>query len=360
MTDQTPTSGEITAPANDAPLSIADAANALAARRAAEAPQPEAPVREPVEPAAPEISSNEEDSAPAEEPISADDDQGQVDPAPEEPSIEAPRSWTKEEKEAFKLLPPEHQQRIAERERKREADIRQGQNEAAEIRKAAEAERQRMEQARQQYEEALPQVLQQLNAQYQSEFADIRNMDDVRRLAKEDPLRFSDWQGFQMQRSEMLKQHHQAQARRQQEEAEGFKSWAAEQDKRASERIPELADPVKAEKVQKEAVGYLTETLGWDEGKIRNLWTGADKISARDADFQMILRDAARWQAAQKAAKTAAAKPVPPVQRPGTAVSKGDAQQADIQNLTRRLERATSTQEQIRLATELRNLKRGR
>ena len=358
MTDLTPTGGSDTAPAKDAPLSIREAADAFAQRRQAQdTPQQEAPA-ESVEPAAPEISSYEEDGAPAYEPPSVDDDQGQVDPA-EQPSIEPPRSWTKEEKEAFKLLPPDKQASIADRERKREAEIRRGQNEAAEIRKAAEAERQRAEQARQQYEAALPQLMQQLNAQQSAEFADIRSHADVVKMAEEDPFRYAKWDALQKQRQAAWGQHQQAQQRQQQEQAETFKNWATEQDKLISERIPELADPKKAEAVQKAARSYLTDTLGWDADKIGKLWSGQEKLSARDADFQLLINDAAKWRAAQKKAAEVSAKPVPPVQRPGTAVSKADAKATEIQALTRQLERASSTQEQLRLASQLRALRRG-
>jgi hypothetical protein len=326
MTDLTPSGGGDTAPANDAPLSVREAAEAFAARRAAttETPQPEAPVPDPVEPAAPQDSSHEDtDAADTDLPPVDDTDQAQDDPAPEEPSIEPPRSWTKEEKEAFKLLPPEKQATIADRERKREVDLRNGQNEAAEIRKAAEAERQRLEQARQQYEAAIPQLLQQLNAQQNAEFADIKSQSDVIKLAEDDPFRYAKWDALQKARQHSWQQHQQAQQRQQQEAAERFTSWSKEQDQRAIERIPELADPEKVQKVRQEAISYLKDTVGWTEEKIGKLWNGQETFSARDADFQLILRDAARWQAAQKAAAKATAKPVPPVQRPGTAANKG-------------------------------------
>ncbi len=357
MTDLTPSGGGDTAPANDTPLSLREAADALYKRREApETPQSETPA-EPVEPSEPELSSHEEDTA-ADNLPPGDDDQGQVDPADDQPSIEPPRSWTKEEKEAFKLLPPEKQATIAERERTREAAIRRGQDEVAEQRKAADAERQRLEQARQQYEAALPQLMQQLSAQQNAEFADIRSHADVVKMAEEDPFRYAKWDALQKQRQAVHTQAQQAQVRQQQHEAETFKAWAAEQDKLITERIPELADPKKAEGVQKAAVSYLKDTLGWDTDKIGKLWSGQEKLSARDADFQLLINDAAKWRSAQKKVAEVAAKPVPPVQRPGTAPSKGDAQQAQIKALETRLERASSTQEQIRLAAQLRSMKR--
>jgi hypothetical protein len=72
------------------------------------------------------------------------------------PPIEPPRSWTTEEKERFKSLPRELQAYLSEREQERDRDVRRRQNEAADERKAAQAEREAVARARQQYEAALP------------------------------------------------------------------------------------------------------------------------------------------------------------------------------------------------------------
>src|SRR5262249_31959780 len=109
-----------------------------------------------------------------------------ADPAEALPPIDAPRSWTAEDKELFNSLPRETQERIAGRERSRERDFRRSQDEAAEKLKGLTAKEQAAEQARQQYETALPLLLQTLQSQQAGEFADIKTMADVERLARED------------------------------------------------------------------------------------------------------------------------------------------------------------------------------
>src|SRR4030088_1810868 len=47
----------------------------------------------------------------------------EADPEPKAPPIEPPRSWTKEDKELFKGLPRDTQERLVERERSRERDF---------------------------------------------------------------------------------------------------------------------------------------------------------------------------------------------------------------------------------------------
>jgi hypothetical protein len=68
-------------------------------------------------------------SAPAEKEILTAD----IDPAL--PSIEPPRSWSKEDKELFASLPRELQERLADRERSREADFLRRQHQLVEARK---------------------------------------------------------------------------------------------------------------------------------------------------------------------------------------------------------------------------------
>jgi hypothetical protein len=370
VTDLAPSGGSDAAPANDSILSIREAADTYAQRREKEAQA--APAEEAPPPKArdergkfarsepdPEIPSQEESTAEDEAPPPGDDDQGTADPAPEEPSVEPPRSWTKDEKEAFKLLPPEHQQRIAERERTREADIRRGQDETAKIRKAAEAERTQLEQARQQYEAALPQMLQELNAITSREFSDIRSWDDVQKLSREDWPRYVEWDAHQKRLQAAKVQHQQAEGRRQQEQQEKWNSYVQEQDAKVKDLIPELADPAKAKKVQQEAYDYLTEVVGFDKDRLSRSWHGQEPLYLQDAQVQRIIRDAAKWVAAEKAAKAAASKSLPPVQRPGTPVSKADQSSAAIKTLETKLSRSTNVRDQIRLAAELRGLKRG-
>src|SRR5207237_1438747 len=139
-------------------------------------------------------------------------------------------------------LPPDTQQRIAERERAREAEFRRGQNDTAEQRKAIEAERVKTEQARLQYENALPALLQTLQQQNAGEFGDIQNWDDVSKMAEEDPFRFTKWQAHQARINDTKAKLATAQTARQQETQKAFETYAEEQDRIFLERAPEFTD----------------------------------------------------------------------------------------------------------------------
>ena len=162
------------------------------------------------------------------------------------PPIEPPRSWTKEDKELFTSLPRETQERIAERERSREGDFNRRQQEAAEKSKALEAERSKAEQARQQYEAALPQLLQTLQQQQAGEFADIKTLADVERLAREDRPRYARWDAQQKKIAEVGQHLALAQQRQAQERMQQFSEFARREDDLFKEKVPDMADAKKS------------------------------------------------------------------------------------------------------------------
>lgn len=259
-----------------------------------------------------------------------------------DPSIEPPRSWTREEKERFKALPPETQQWLANQAKERESTFLKSQTETAEAKKAAEAERQRLEKARTDYEQALPAVLNSLQQEGAEKFSDIKSWDDVTKMSQEDPLRYVEWTAYQQRLNHTRQQAQEAQVRRLNEAQQAFANYAQEQDAAALERLPELKDPKVREKVQKEVVSYLQQDVGFKEEELAAAWNGKGSISLRDARLQEVFRDAQRWRSAQKAAK--AAKPVndaPPPARPGAAPApRGEIDSNRIRELDNRLDKS--------------------
>jgi hypothetical protein len=256
------------------------------------------------------------------------------------PSIEPPRSWTKADKELFTSLPRETQERIAERERSREGDFLRRQAEAAEKLKGLSAKEQAAEQARQHYGNALPQLLQHLQAQQAGEFADVKTIDDVERLARENLPRYLQWDLSQRKIAVVAQETLAALQRQDLERRQQFSEFARREDGLLIERAPELADPRKVAELQGKAVNVL-KGLGFAEPELAASWQGQHGLSLRDHRVQLLIRDATLWREAQQRAKAAVARPVPPVQRPGVSHPKGAAQDAVIQNLNRQLENAS-------------------
>ena len=264
--------------------------------------------------------------------------------AEQQPPIDPPRSWTKEDKELFRGLPRETQERLADRERSRERDFLHRQTEAAEKLKGLTAQQQAAETARQQYEQTLPLLLEQLQGGVQGEFADIRTVDDVERMAREDWPRFNAWQARQMKIAAVQEQIKAAKDRESQETQTKWQSFVAEQDALFAEKAPDLADKAKAAKAA-EAAGKMLNDLGFTDKELGQLYFQGDKISFRDHRMQLLIRDALRYREAREGVKTATVRPVPNVQRPGTVQPRGAADDERVKTLDARLTQTGSAKD---------------
>ncbi len=329
--------------ADSTPISATEAAKQLATFRwkrdnpeaaKAEDKTPEAPV------VAAEVQESEakaEDAAPLQE---APGETQEADPV-EIPSVDPPRSWTKDAKEAFKLLPPALQKDVAELERSREVETRRGQNEVADARKAAEAQRAQADQVRQQYEQGLQGLQQELQSLRAGEFSDIQTQADVEKLANEDWPRFARWQAHQMKVTAVQNEAKVAQDRQQQDFRRQWSDYAQKQDQLLNDRAPELADKSTADKLTKAAQGYLTD-IGFKPEDLAQAWEGQASLSLRDHRVQLLILDGVKYREAKAGAAKPAPKPVPNVQRPGTSKVPTSANAAEVQTLEKRFERDPS------------------
>lgn len=348
MTDATqaapgaPATPAPTAPAQDGALSASDAARMLADARwkrnnpESQGQQPEA-APTPDNELAGEANGDPVEPAPAEV---------QDEPDQEEslPPIEPPRSWSAEDKERFKGYPHDLQVIIAEREQQRDREVRRLQNEDAERRKAFEAERARLTEAQSKYEQTLPALMQAIQDAQAGEFADVRSMADVERLASDDPARYLRWTAHQQKLASVHAEVEAAQKRQAAEYSNRWNEYAATQDRMFAERIPDITDPAKAKKVMEGSADYLRDR-GFNDSDLGALWNGQASISLRDARIQEIIVDAYRYREAQRSLKTAQPKPIPPVQRPGAPTPRTSAAEENLKALTQKFEQTRSARD---------------
>jgi hypothetical protein len=259
-----------------------------------------------------------------------------TDPADDQPSIEPPRSWTKEDKELFKGLPRETQQRLAERERSRESDFLRRQNEAAEKLKGLSAQEQAAEHVRAQYEQALPILLGALQEQQAGAFADVRSVADLEKMAREDWPRYVQWDAQQKKIAAVTQQLQAALARQSHETAQRWSTFVADEDARFRQRAPELADGEAHAKAARAAADMLKE-LGFSDAELGEMWHAGRGVSLRDHRIQLLIRDGVRFRDAQAAARKPAPKAVPDVQRPGPAPARNADADGRVKDLTDRL-----------------------
>ena len=339
---------EIIPASSSEPMSLRDAANATADYRnkrdakAREPEKPEAPAKaaEPETPSAEEAEASPQEEAPGEQTETTE---------PESlPPIEPPRSWTKEDKAEFSTYPREAQEKIARREQDREAALRRGQNETAEQRKGLDAERQKVEQARQQYEQALPALLQTLNAQQQGEFSDIKSMEDVTKLAREDWPRYALWDAQQKKIAAVTQEVAAANERQTKEYETQWSDFASKEDAKFIESHPELADTAKPKKIADASVAML-RNVGFTDSDLSKSWQGKASWSPRDSRVQTLIMKAALYDEAQTAIPKAAVKTIPQVLRPGSGQSRGTDADLKIKNLDQQLERSGNWKDAVAL-----------
>lgn len=335
----------VTPPADTgADLSVSQAARALAAARHKPREQPAPVEATPVErPELAQANADPVEPAPG-EPTEAAEPEAQL------PAIEPPRSWTQAEKERFQSLPRETQEYLHTREQEREREFRRGQNELAEQRKAIEAQRSEAEKARQDYEAKLPALMQTLHDT--SPFADIKSMADVEKMQAEDPFRFQQFQVYQWKMQGVQAELQQAEQRKATEEHTKWTDHVQAENSKAAELIPELADKVKGPALTQRVATELLPALGFKDSELAELAAGKSRLSIYDHRIQRLLADSLQLRDIQKAKTTVTAKPVPPVQRPGTAKPAGNAVSEQIQALTRKLEQTGD----LKVAQQLRAL----
>ncbi|HEY7246259.1 MAG TPA: hypothetical protein VH678_20490 [Xanthobacteraceae bacterium] len=319
-------------------FSISEAARRLQSARYRD---DETPAEAPTEAAELQSPAQAEDGAPQDTQVPAETTtESQAEPEEIHPPIEPPRSWNAGEKERFRSLPRETQAYLAEREQERDREIRRSQNQAAEKLKGLSVKEQAVEQARQQYEAALPQLLQLLQSQQAGEFANIKSIADVERLAREDWPSYLQWDVAQKKIAAVQQEMQAAQQRQAQDRVQKFTEFAKREDDLFAERVPDMADPEKATKLQQQAISVLKD-VGFTEAELAGSWNGDKDLSLRDHRMQLLIRDATLWREAQQKATQALKKPVPPVQRPGLTAVKNAGREAEIQNLNKQLANAS-------------------
>jgi hypothetical protein len=336
MSDETgsPVGSEAIALPADAPETF-DSPNAAAAYFTGlrEKPQKE-PAAESAEPEKAATAENElPDEGNADPETAISEEPQEAEPA-DLPPIERPRSWAKELDEEWASYPREAQEKIAKREQDRDAATRRSQNEAAEERKAAQAEREQAEKVRQQYEAQLPALMQSLQDAQQSSFADIRTVDDVTKLANEDPFRYLQWQAHQTKLQAVNAEVERAKGQQTQKQQTEWAEHVQKENALAAEYIPELADKTKGPALTQRVATELLPELGFKDSELADLAAGKSRLSIYDHRIQRLLADGLKLRDIQNSTKAVAAKPVPAVQRPGVAKPSGNATSERLQALT--------------------------
>ncbi len=261
------------------------------------------------------------------------------------------------------------QQKIAARELERDTALRRAQNDAAEKLKGLTAKEQQAEEAKAKYEAKLPEVMRGLIDQNNQQFADIKSMSDVETLAREalrlsttDPVAAGQiqaylqaWQVHQQKLAATKAELDQSNQRKTEQERTDWAAFLNENNAKAGEHIPELADKVKSEALVNTA-GDMFMKIGFSQADLDGFKAGT-KISPYDHRMQRIIVDAIKYRQIEQAKATIPAKlakTLPPVVRPGTSRPQGDASER-IQALDSKLNNSGSLDDAFALLMAKRN-----
>jgi hypothetical protein len=274
------------------------------------------------------------------------------DPA-EVPPLDLPRSWTKDQAEHWNALPRATQEYLLDRASKDSAEIRRVQNEAAEQRKAIDAQRDQMEKARQEYEAKLPALMQALHDA--SPFADIKSMADVEKLQAEDPFRFQQFQVYQWKMQGVQTELQAAETRKANEAQSKWTEHVNSENTKFAESLSET-DRSKLQALTSEAPKFLQER-GFTQEELSKLASGQDRLSIYDHRVQSLILDGMKYRDAQKAKTAVVTKPIPPVVKPGTPKPAANSNASKIQALEQQMKTAPG-HAQAKLMAEIRQLRR--
>ena len=278
---------------------------------------------------------------PVEGEVEADDVEEQeeaeaADDAQPEP-VDLPASWSKEDADLWESLPADAQGKIAEREAERDRAVNQKFQEAANVKKATEAQLAEANANRDAYKGAIDQVLsmvQPVAPDPRAYGAGTGNYDresyDLAVLQYQQTMQTV--QALQTQQQEIAAQQAQEAKRVFEAELEAIEAVARP---RFLADVPELTDPAKAPQVLNDIVRYAVE-MGIPEDVF-----SSDSINGvTSAELHIA------WKAAQydkiKAAKgqvqaNPAPKPTQPAIKPGVASSRSATKQANFRKANDRL-----------------------
>jgi len=135
-------------------------------------------------------------------------------------------------------------------------------------------------------------------------------------MAQQNPGRFAAFQVAAGNAKQLIAQHETLQKQSDEQQRQAFRSYADEQDRAFEKSNPFQDMPAATRHEVADAIIVGFKAYGIDAREYERLYQ-TDR-TLRHAGFQRMMIDAAKYRMMQKSVKTVAAKPVPPVQRPGT------------------------------------------
>jgi hypothetical protein len=195
------------------------------------------------------------------------------------------------------------------------------------------------EKARQGYLEGLAAATQIAQASFVSQFPELAGIAPeqlpgaLELMSRQDPARFARVQAV-VASAEQLSARQQQESWRQAAIAQySFQNYARSEDARLDTMLK--GEPVETQRAVAAEIMASARASGIEPGELNRLFNSEPLM--RNAVFQRMMYDAAKYRLMMKARDAAAARPLPPVQRPGSARTPAEREQGDLRSLSARL-----------------------
>ena len=169
-------------------------------------------------------------------------------------------------------------------------------------------------------------------------------------MQQNDPMRFNAWQLAREKGQTLQKEAYQAQERQAQEQSQRYQAYqtaeAAKVEQYLAKEHPKLGP---SKEVGDKVRSVMIDHYGMTDEELSAWWHNATPMYLADSRIQQMAIDAYAYRNAKKAAAEAPRKPVPPVQRPGTATNRGEAANVSIKILNDKLTRTGRIEDAVAL-----------
>jgi hypothetical protein len=216
------------------------------------------------------------------------------------------------------------------------------------------------EKTRQNYLDGLTAATQIAQASFLSQFPELAGVAPeslpaaLEQMSRQDPQKFARVQAM-IATTEQLFAQRQQESRYQAELAKhNFQNYAKSEDARLETMLKGEAKETQAA-VSAEIIASAKES-GVEPAELFRLFNNEPLM--RNAVFQRMMYDAGKYRLMMKAKDAAAAKPVPPVQRPGVARTAAEREHADVRTLSARLASSGNIKDAVALYNARRSSKR--
>lgn len=196
-----------------------------------------------------------------------------------------------------------------------------------------------VERARQSYVDGLGAAIQLAQSSFVNQFPELAGVAAeqlpaaLEQMSRHDPAKFARVQAI-IAGSEQLLARQQQEMRRQADAVrQSFQQFARAEDTRLDTMLKD--EPKQVRQAVAQEIMASAKASGIEPSELHRLF--ASEPLMRNATFQRMMYDAGKYRLMMKAKEAAAARPVPPVQRPGMAASRGEREQSDLRTLSARL-----------------------